>query len=151
MKIALACVTPAARRLRGEAAFGLVEEYLRRASQYEPTRFEAYATEASLLAMADRRTGRGRVALLLLDSRGKLLTAKQFADHLEGLRDGGQQEVVAAIGPADGWSEAARKRADLLVSLGPMTLPHALSQVVLAEQIYRALTILAGHPYHCGH
>lgn len=59
--------------------------------------------------------------------------------------------TVLAIGPADGWSPEARVRADLVVSFGPMTLPHSLARVVLAEQVYRALTILAGHPYHSGH
>jgi 23S rRNA (pseudouridine1915-N3)-methyltransferase len=58
---------------------------------------------------------------------------------------------VLAIGPADGWSDAARARAGLLLSFGSITLPHQLARVVLAEQIYRALTILAGHPYHSGH
>jgi 23S rRNA (pseudouridine1915-N3)-methyltransferase len=56
-----------------------------------------------------------------------------------------------AIGPADGWSDTARQRADLLLSLGRITLPHQLARVVLAEQVYRAFTILAGHPYHSGH
>jgi 23S rRNA (pseudouridine1915-N3)-methyltransferase len=59
--------------------------------------------------------------------------------------------VVLAIGPADGWSGMARERANLIFSLGRITLPHQLARVVLAEQVYRALTILAGHPYHCGH
>jgi 23S rRNA (pseudouridine1915-N3)-methyltransferase len=59
--------------------------------------------------------------------------------------------MVFAIGPADGWSEAARERAQLLLSLGPMTLAHALARLVVAEQLYRAFTILSGHPYHAGH
>ncbi len=67
------------------------------------------------------------------------------------LRDNGTQTLVLAIGPADGWSDGARARASLLLSFGAITLPHELARAVLAEQIYRALTILAGHPYHCGH
>jgi len=59
--------------------------------------------------------------------------------------------VLFAVGPADGWSAEARNRAQLLLSLGAMTLPHELARVVLAEQVYRACTILAGHPYHSGH
>jgi len=59
--------------------------------------------------------------------------------------------LVLAIGPADGWSPAARARADLLLSFGRITLPHELAAVVAAEQLYRALTIRAKHPYHCGH
>ena len=56
-----------------------------------------------------------------------------------------------AIGPASGWSDAARKQANLLLSLGEMTMAHALAKLVMAEQIYRAYTILTGHPYHSGH
>ena len=63
----------------------------------------------------------------------------------------GAQQIVFAIGPADGWSKDARGRAQLLLSFGPLTLAHALARVVLAEQLYRAFTILAGHPYHAGH
>lgn len=89
--------------------------------------------------------------LVLLDSRGKQLSSEQFAQWLGRQRDEGRQNVVFGIGPADGWSDEARKGADLLLSLGPMTLPHELARVVLSEQIYRAFTILSGHPYHTGH
>ena len=61
------------------------------------------------------------------------------------------QEMVFAVGPANGWSPEALWRAQLKLSFGKMTLPHELARVVLAEQVYRALTILAGHPYHGGH
>ena len=61
------------------------------------------------------------------------------------------QHIVFAIGPADGWSNAARERAQLVLSLGPMTLAHSLARLVMAEQIYRAYAILTGHPYHAGH
>ena len=89
--------------------------------------------------------------LILLDPRGKPLTSEGIAAHLGAIRDTGVQTVVLAIGPADGWSADARARASLVLSLGSITLPHELARVVLAEQIYRALTILAGHPYHSGH
>jgi 23S rRNA (pseudouridine1915-N3)-methyltransferase len=58
---------------------------------------------------------------------------------------------VFAVGPADGWSEAARKAARMLLSLGQFTVAHPLARLVMAEQIYRATTILTGHPYHTGH
>ena len=152
MRIFLACVTSAERRLRGEPSFGMIQDYLARASHYVPSTFEAFSEEAALLAAVDPRSaGRARASLLLLDGSGRPLTSQHLADHLGKLRDAGQQQVIAAIGPASGWSAAARLRADLVISLGAMTLPHALAQVVVAEQIYRALTILAGHPYHCGH
>ncbi len=59
--------------------------------------------------------------------------------------------IVFAIGPASGWSDGARKSAQTMLSLGPMTLPHEMARLVVAEQLYRAFTIVAGHPYHTGH
>jgi len=79
------------------------------------------------------------------------LSSDEFAGELGRLRDTGTQMLVLGIGPADGWSAAALKRADLSLAFGRITLPHELAAVVAAEQIYRALTILAGHPYHTGH
>ena len=151
MRIQLAAVLASERRLRAEPAFALVESYLGRARQYEACSFAAFATEDALLRATERLSGRSRAFLLLLDSRGKSMSSAEFATRLGGLRDGGAREVVVAVGPASGWSNDALGRADSLLSLGQMTLPHALAQVVIAEQIYRALTILAGHPYHCGH
>jgi 23S rRNA (pseudouridine1915-N3)-methyltransferase len=89
--------------------------------------------------------------VVLLDSRGKQYSSEEFAGRIGQLRDEGTQRLVLAVGPADGWSAEARQRADLLFSLGRITLPHQLARVVLAEQVYRAFTILAGHPYHSGH
>jgi 23S rRNA (pseudouridine1915-N3)-methyltransferase len=116
-----------------------------------PTEALIYPTEAAFLTWIDRQSGRTVPNLILLDSRGKQFSSEEFAAHLGGLRDTGTQVVVVAIGPANGWSAEARRRANLLLSLGPMTLPHELARAVVAEQMYRALTILAGHPYHCGH
>jgi 23S rRNA (pseudouridine1915-N3)-methyltransferase len=87
----------------------------------------------------------------LLDSRGRQFTSEAFAAWITARRDQGARHLVFAIGPADGWSDHARQQAQLLLSLGPMTLPHSLARLVLAEQLYRACTILAGHPYHTGH
>jgi 23S rRNA (pseudouridine1915-N3)-methyltransferase len=86
---------------------------------------------------------------VLLDSRGDALSSEQLAKWLRARQDAGQQMVVFAIGPANGWSNL--RQAQTVLSLGPMTLPHELARLVLAEQIYRAFTILAGHPYHTGH
>jgi 23S rRNA (pseudouridine1915-N3)-methyltransferase len=89
--------------------------------------------------------------LLLADSRGEPLTSEQLADTLGRAQDEGTQSLVLAIGPADGWSSAALTRSARRIAFGRITLPHELAAVVAAEQIYRALTIRAGHPYHCGH
>lgn len=106
-----------------------------------------YRTEEAFSAALERERTRTAPYVILLDERGKPFTSDAFATALGRERDAGRQLIVFAIGPADGWS-AQRPRADLLLSLGPMTLPHELARVVLCEQVYRALTILAGHPYH---
>jgi 23S rRNA (pseudouridine1915-N3)-methyltransferase len=129
----------------------LLEDYLARASRYLTCELQIAATEQKLLEAVDRAAGRTRPVLVLADSTGALLTSTEFAGELTRRIDSGTQLLVVAIGPADGWSAAARARADLLLSFGRITLPHELAAVVAAEQIYRALTIRAKHPYHCGH
>lgn len=87
-------------------------------------------------------------AVVALDERGRTLTSVQFADRLGGWRDDGRRRVACLIGGADGLTDAVRGRAHLVLSLGAMTWPHMLVRSLLAEQLYRAATILAGHPYH---
>lgn len=87
-------------------------------------------------------------AVLALDERGKTLTSPAFADLLAKLRDDGTPETVFLVGGADGHDDSLRARADRLVSFGPMVWPHMLARAMLAEQIYRAVSILAGSPYH---
>lgn len=86
--------------------------------------------------------------LVLLDERGKALASSEFAQLLERWRDNGKREVRFLIGGADGHSELERAEAGLLLSFGPATWPHLLVRAMLAEQLYRATSILAGHPYH---
>ena len=129
----------------------LTEAYLRRCSALARCKTEAFRGEEALLDWLKRQEGRTPVVAVLLDSRGKQMTSEAFAAWLGARRDAGTQQLVFAIGPADGWSEAARGRAQLLLSLGPMTLAHSLARLVMAEQIYRAHAILTGHPYHGGH
>ena len=87
-------------------------------------------------------------ALCVLDERGKVLSSPEFAQALAGWRDGGRQDAAFVIGGADGVDPDLRARADLVISLGRMVWPHMLARVMLAEQLYRAATILAGSPYH---
>lgn len=108
-------------------------------------------TEQALLEWLDRQQGRTPAIPVLLDSRGRPMTSEAFAAWLGARRDQGVQHIVFAIGPASGWSDAARNRAQLLLSLGSFTMAHALARLVMAEQLYRACTILTGHPYHTGH
>jgi 23S rRNA (pseudouridine1915-N3)-methyltransferase len=85
---------------------------------------------------------------ILLDERGKPLSSMELARKLENWRDTGRREARFWIGAADGHDEALRDRADLLLSFGPATWPHMLARAMLAEQLFRATSILAGHPYH---
>ena len=86
--------------------------------------------------------------LIALDERGKPLTSDAFAKALGKVRDGGAKTSGILVGGPDGLADSVRKAAKLQLSLGAMTLPHGLARIVIAEQLYRAATILAGHPYH---
>ena len=87
-------------------------------------------------------------ALILLDERGKTPDSPGFADMLARLRDDGRRDLVIAIGGADGLDPELHARADAVVCFGRMTWPHQLVRIMAAEQLYRAATILSGHPYH---
>jgi len=86
--------------------------------------------------------------LVLLDERGRRADSRGFAEWLGGWLRGPHRSVTLAVGGAYGFSEAVRARADHTVSLSPLTFPHQLVRLVLLEQVYRALTLLAGHGYH---
>ena len=86
--------------------------------------------------------------VVALDERGEALDSVGFAERLKRWRDAGVRDVAFLIGGADGHGAAVRARAEMLLSLGPMTWPHLMVRGMLAEQLYRASTILAGHPYH---
>ncbi|GGE03423.1 ribosomal RNA large subunit methyltransferase H [Tsuneonella deserti] len=85
---------------------------------------------------------------VLLDERGRQLSSQELADTLTHWRDEGVREARFVIGAADGHGDADRASADLLLAMGAMTWPHLLARAMLAEQLYRATTIVAGHPYH---
>lgn len=135
----------------GDGLDAVVEEFLKRIGPYAQTEARAFRSEEALGEWLDRQQGRMPVAVVLLDSRGRQMNSEAFAAWLGSRRDDGTQHIVFAIGPANGWSDEARRRSQLLLSLGPMTMAHALARAVVAEQIYRAFTILTGHPYHTGH
>jgi 23S rRNA (pseudouridine1915-N3)-methyltransferase len=88
------------------------------------------------------------VSLILLDEQGKNLASRDFAARIAELRDGGCRAAAFVIGGADGLDAALRDEADLALSFGRLTWPHQLVRIMLAEQLYRAVTILSGHPYH---
>lgn len=135
-----------------EPAFrALTEEYLRRISRYLAAESHEMSSEEALLQLTEISTGRTRPVLVLLDARGRQFTSEEFADLLRDQQDRGTQNLFFGVGPANGFTDKARHSADLVLSFGKMTLAHELARIVLLEQIYRAFTILKGHPYHTGH
>jgi 23S rRNA (pseudouridine1915-N3)-methyltransferase len=149
VKLSLNVVSPR-KQISGPAG-DLVRTYIERCAKYEATVLQMFRSEQEFLTHVTESRGRTRPVLLLADSRGRELSSEDLSAALGRYRDEGAQSLVLAIGPADGWSPAARDAATGLVAFGRITLPHELAAVVAAEQIYRALTILAGHPYHSGH
>jgi len=140
------------------AIASLTEEYLKRISRYVLVEGLTLRDEAALLELCGRGPGLkagskagAKSMLVLMDSRGKEFSSEQFAKFLGDYQDRNPLPLVMAIGGADGFSDAARAAAQHTISLGKMTLAHELARVVLLEQVYRAFTILKGHPYHSGH
>lgn len=150
MKLILAILSTRRGGLAGPGA-ELLQQYQERSARYSPCETRLFASEEKFLAYLGDSVTRTRPHVLLADSQGQQLSSPELAALLGQQFDAGTQTLIFAIGPADGWSAAARKRADKLVAFGRITLPHELAAVVAAEQLYRALTIRAGHPYHSGH
>jgi len=143
------------------AIASLTEEYLKRISRYVQVEGVALRDEAALLETCGRsplrKTGTtgakagSKSTLVLMDSRGQEFSSEQFARFLGDYQDRNPLPLVLAVGGADGFSDAGRAAAQHTISFGKMTLAHELARVVLLEQVYRAFTILKGHPYHSGH
>jgi 23S rRNA (pseudouridine1915-N3)-methyltransferase len=129
----------------------LTDEYVKRLSRYADVQGAALKDESALLKLCGRDARSVRHVLVILDSRGKQLSSEQFAGFLGNHQDRNPLPLLFAVGPANGFTEEVRQEANLLLSLGKMTVAHELARVVLLEQLYRAFTILKGHPYHLGH
>ena len=136
-------------KTKSPAIQSLTDEYLKRLRQFSEAEGVSLKDEAALVKLCEGRGARRR--LVLLDSRGKQLSSEELAAFLREHQDHNPLPLVFAIGPADGFSDALRARADFVLSIGRMTLAHELARVVLLEQVYRAFTVLKGHPYHLGH
>jgi 23S rRNA (pseudouridine1915-N3)-methyltransferase len=130
---------------RSAAIEDLAAQYVKRISAFAQIETQEFKSEAALLKPLERSSAK----LIVLDSRGRDFSSEQFAEWLRAQRDA-SIDLIFAVGPADGFSDEARQAAFAQISLGKMTLPHELARVVLLEQIYRAFTILARHPYHLG-
>jgi len=137
--------------MKSASCASLVEEYSQRAQRLAPVETQRFADEARLLVWLAQARSKGRVLAFLFDSRGKSVSSEELAQHVRQAGVDGRQQLVFAIGPPDGWSETTRSSADQMIAFGRITLPHELALVVAAEQVYRALAILEGHPYHAGH
>lgn len=145
-------------RLRAGPERALLDDYIKRfdrtgrsfglgpisEQEVEDKKGGGKAAEAALLSRAVPAGAR----TVALDERGKLLTSPQFAELLANWRDAGQGDTVFLIGGADGLASDLRTQADHSLSFGAMVWPHMLARVMLAEQLYRAASILAGSPYH---
>lgn len=145
-------------KLRSEPCRALLADYAERCR-----RMGSPLEAATVKAQGDARPKREALALeaeamlarvpagypvVVLEERGRNLDSRQFAQQIARWRDEGRGGVAFLVGSARGLGEAARSRADLRLSLSKMTFPHELAAALLAEQLYRALAILAGHPYH---
>ena len=119
----------------------LTDRYLKRIAW--PTKVTELPDRGGLLPDAPQNA-----VTVVLDERGTALPSTELARKLENWRDTGRREVRFLIGAADGHEEEMRGRADLLLSFGPATWPHLLVRAMLSEQLFRATSILAGHPYH---
>ena len=145
-------------RLRKGPEAALIEDYLMRFNrigrnmglgpatviEVEDKKGGGKPAEAALLAKALPEGA----TLVVLDERGNLLTSPRFSTKLAGWRDQGQRDLAFMIGGADGLDASLLARADFKLSFGKMVWPHMLARVMLAEQIYRAASILSGAPYH---
>ena len=129
----------------------LTDEYVKRLTRYAEVQGIALKDESALLKLCGREARPVRHTLILLDSRGKQLTSEEFAEFLGNYQDRNPLPLLFAVGSANGFTATTRQEANLLLSLGKMTIAHELARVVLLEQIYRAFTILKGHPYHLAH
>jgi 23S rRNA (pseudouridine1915-N3)-methyltransferase len=128
----------------------LAEEYLKRIGRYAEIEGVALKQEAALLELSRKPSG-PRHTLVVLDERGRQLSSQGWAAFLRDCQDRHRSPLLFAIGSANGFSRQTVEAADHVLSFGPMTVAHELARVMLLEQLYRAFTILKGHPYHSGH
>ena len=128
----------------------LTDDYVKRLSHYLDVEAAQVKDESALLKLC-ARDARPTHTLVLLDGTGKQLSSEELAKFLREHQERNPLPLLFAIGPADGFTDEARGAAGLVLSLSRMTLPHEFARIVLLEQLYRAFTILKGHPYHLGH
>ncbi|MGH6872070.1 MAG: 23S rRNA (pseudouridine(1915)-N(3))-methyltransferase RlmH [Rhizomicrobium sp.] len=149
---------------RGTPEGAMTEDYTGRARAFGK-RYGFTAVAVEEIAVSKLREARARMAaegeklaeripqgahVILLDARGKGMTSDAFAEMLGAMRDAGARDMVFVIGGPDGLALPASVKAGRSLAFGPQTWPHLMVRAMLSEQLYRALTILGGHPYHRG-
>jgi len=150
MKLRVVWIAPKSRST--EPAYDdLTREFAARIAKYGSMEASGLPSEAALMKLLERSAGRTAPVLVLFDGSGREMSSQQFAEFIESQQSAGVQQLIFAVGPANGFADETRRAASNLISLGKMTLPHELARVVLLEQIYRAFTIIRRHPYHIGH
>ena len=132
-------------KMRRPEIRALMDDYVARIRRYAEIEIRELRPD-SAASMKRLEVGAGGT-VVLLDAAGKKLRSEEFADWMRSCRDRGQRELVFLCGAAEGFPEALARRASLRISLSPLTFSHELARVMLAEQIYRAFALLAGHPY----
>jgi 23S rRNA (pseudouridine1915-N3)-methyltransferase len=138
-------------KTKSPAIQSLTDDYLKRLRQYAEAEGASFKDETALLKLSGRIGSGYRRRLVLLDPRGKQLSSEELAEFVRNHAEQNPLPLVLAIGPANGFSEQLRSQADFILSFGKVTFAHELARVLLLEQLYRAFTILKGHPYHLGH
>lgn len=134
-------------KLKNDPLLDVFEDYVKRL-QWKLSLIELDGkTQTEQLTKIDEKLN-PQAALIVMDERGQTLSSRDFAAKIDGFQSHGHSHLQFVIGGADGLSDSIRKKASLLLSFGKQTWPHMLARVMLAEQIYRAQSILAGHPYH---
>jgi 23S rRNA (pseudouridine1915-N3)-methyltransferase len=123
----------------------LIDEYVKRTQRFTPAEITELR-ETSPAALRKLKFDSAST-IVLLDAAGKQFTSAQFAKWLGAARDNGMREMIFLCGDAEGFPDEIRSAAKQKISLTTLTMPHEFARVLLAEQIYRAFTILAGHPY----
>jgi len=129
----------------------LTDKYLSRLGHYATVEGLSVKDETKLVQLPSRDGHSTRRNLIALDSRGQQYSSEGFAQLLRKYQESGATHLVFAIGGADGFNDSFLESAELRLSLGEMTWAHELARVLLLEQLYRAFTILKGHPYHTSH
>ena len=149
MKIRVAWIQAKPGKDKLPAMQSLTNEYLKRIARYASIEAHEPRNEAALMKLVEQ--SRPAPLLVIMDSKGKQLSSEELGKFIDDQQSRATGVLLFAIGGPDGFSPELRERAKFMLSLGKMTFPHELARVILLEQMYRAFTILKGHPYHTGH